>query len=194
MIVWGIFHGGTIARATRIVNSEGQPLYADRISDQGSPKVMMMHAFRDRLELHELVERVAKHSIKCKVDLLLVENKAAGISVAQEIRRLYANEKFSVQLFDPKSQDKMARLYSVQHLFAEGMIYAPDRVWAEMVITEVGAFGGKVVKHDDLVDCVSMGLRKLREMGLLEREVEVEAVEEARKVYPGSQPAPLYPA
>src|ERR1019366_6754660 len=113
---------------------------------------------------------------------------------AQEIRRLYSNVKFSVQLFDPKSQDKTARLYSVQHLFAEGMIYSPDRTWAEMVISEVSSFGGKVVKHDDLVDCVSMGLRKLREMGLLERESEVEAERESLKVYPRGQAAPLYPA
>ena len=53
------------------------------------------------------------------MDLLLIENKAVGISVAQEIRRLYSNEKFGVQLFDPKSQDKLSRLYSVRICSAE---------------------------------------------------------------------------
>jgi predicted phage terminase large subunit-like protein len=193
MITWGIFSESTQAHATQILASDGRPMYADRAFDQGAPKAMMMHAFRDRLELHNLVQEVAKHAIKLKVDVLLIENKAAGISVAQEIRRLYQNEKFSVQLFDPKSQDKMARLYSVQHLFAEGLIYAPDRVWAEMVISEVGAFGGKTVKHDDLVDCVSMGLRKLRDMGLLTRGPERLAEIEAQKIYPRGQDIALYP-
>lgn len=193
MITWGIFSGDTKAQANRMLDAEGRPMFIDRTYNDGAPAAMMMHGWRDRLELHNLVEKVAKTCIALKVDVLLIENKAAGISVAQEIRRLYADEKFSVQLFDPKSQDKLARLYSVQHLFAEGLIYAPDRKWADMVMDEVGRFGGKNVKHDDLVDCVSMGLRKLREMGLMVRGPERIAEIEAMKVYPGRQAEPLYP-
>jgi predicted phage terminase large subunit-like protein len=129
--------------------------------------VMLMHAWQDRLELHDLVEKIARTAKSLKIDKLIIENKAAGISVAQEIRRLYQNENFAVQLSDPKSQDKLSRLYSVQHLFAEGIIHAPDRTWAEMVITQVGQFPRG--KHDDLVDTVSMALRHLREVGLLTR-------------------------
>jgi len=193
MVTWGIFSGDTKAQANRMLDADGRPMFIDRTYDAGAPAAMMMHAWRDRLELHNLVEKVAKTCIALKVDVLLIENKAAGISVAQEIRRLYADEKFSVQLFDPKSQDKLARLYSVQHLFAEGLIYAPDRKWADMVMDEVGRFGGKQVKHDDLVDCVSMGLRKLREMGLMVRGPERLAEIESQKIYPGRQAEPLYP-
>jgi predicted phage terminase large subunit-like protein len=193
MITWGIFSGDTKAQANRMLDADGRPMFIERTYNEGAPAAMMMHAWRDRLELHNLVEKVAKTCIALKVDVLLIENKAAGISVAQEIRRLYADEKFSVQLFDPKSQDKLARLYSVQHLFAEGLIFAPDRKWADMVMDEVGRFGGKNVKHDDLVDCVSMGLRKLREMGLMVRGPERIAEIEAMKVYPGRQTEPLYP-
>src|SRR6202012_3710582 len=96
-----------------------------------------------------------------KVDLLMVENKAAGISVAQEITRLYSNEKFGVRLFDPKSQDKLARLHSIEHLFREGLIYAPERSWADAVISEVAQF--PFGKHDDLTDTVSQALRYLRD-------------------------------
>ena len=86
----------------------------------------------------------------------------------------------------------MARLYSIQHLFAEGLIYAPDRTWSERVITQVGQF--PKAKNDEYVDLTSMGLRKLREMGLLERASEVQAEIEAQKVYPRTNSAPLYPA
>jgi len=112
--------------------------------------------------------------------------------VAQEIRRLYGNESFAVQLFDPKSQDKLSRLYSVQHLFAEGMIYAPEKEWARMVMGQVGQFPKG--KHDDLVDTVSMALRHMREMGLLSRVPERLAELESMKTYPGKQVAPLYPS
>jgi len=190
MICWGIFSGDTIAHANRILDKEGRPIYMDRTYSEGAPKAMLAHAWKARLEFHDLVQKVVKTAIALKIDVLLIENKAAGISIAQEIRRLYSNEKFSVQLFDPKSQDKLARLYSIQHLFAEGIIYAPDRAWAEMVITQVGQFPKG--REDDLVDCTSMGLRHLRDMGLLTRGPERLAELESLKVY-RRQDDPLYP-
>jgi len=55
------------------------------------------------------------------IEKLLVENKASGISVAQELRnRLYNHEEFAVQLIDAKGHDKLSRLYSIQHIFAGG--------------------------------------------------------------------------
>ena len=145
-----------------------------------------------RSEFHDLVEKVAKTCTALKVDKLLVENKAAGISVSQELRRLYGYEGFAVQLSDPKSMDKLARLYSVQHLFAEKMVFAPDRPWVEEVITQVGQFPKG--KHDDLVDTVSMSIRHLRDIGLLTRSPERIHELERQKVYPGKQDVPLYPA
>jgi predicted phage terminase large subunit-like protein len=191
MIIWGVF-SETRAQGTRVVGTDGRPLYSNRTVSEMAPKVMMVHAWDDHLELHDLVTKVAKSCTTFKVDLLLIENKASGISVAQEIRRLYSNEKFGVQLFDPKSQDKIARLYSVQHLFAEGIIYAPERPWSERVINQVGSFGGKPgPKHDEYVDLTSMGLRHLRDNGLIARAIEHNAELESLKVYRG-RPEPLY--
>lgn len=195
LVILGVFEKAMAdeqnEEANRVVNRKGDPIFVDRRMSQGAPAVMAMHAWTVRLELHELVKKVAESCIQRNVDVLLIENKAAGISVAQELRRLYANEKFSVQLFDPKSQDKMARLYSVQHLFAEGMVWAPDTVWARAIIDQCGQF--PKAKHDEYVDCISMGMRKLREMGLLTRAPERLAELESLKVYPGRQGEPLYP-
>jgi predicted phage terminase large subunit-like protein len=190
--IWGVFTTDATAVANRVLDSNGRPMYFDRAYNESAPRLMMMHAWQERLEFHDLVEKVAKTCKSLKVDKLLVENKAAGISVSQELRRLYGMEGFAVQLSDPKSMDKMARLYSVQHLFAEGMVYAPDKVWAEQVITQVGQFPKG--KHDDLVDTVSMSIRHLRDIGLLTRSQE-RLEEIARAItYPGKQDVPLYPA
>ena len=191
MSVWGVFTGDTVAQSTRVIDSNDRAMYVEREYVEGAPKVMLMHAWQERLELHELVEKVARTAKALKIDKLIVENKAAGHSVAQEIRRLYGNESFAVQLYDPKSQDKLSRLYSIQHLFAEGLIFAPDRAWAETVITQVGQFPKG--KHDDLVDTVSMSLRHLREIGLLTRSQERIEELEAQKTYPGKSSVPLYP-
>ena len=191
MIVWGIFSGDGSAQVTRRMAPNGTMVFVDRAFSEEAPKVMLANAWTDRYEFHELVKKVVKTCIDMKVNLLLIENKAAGISIAQEIRRLYANEKFSVQLFDPKSQDKFARLVSVQHLFQEGLIYAPDRVWADAVMTQVGQFPRG--KHDEYVDLTSMGLRYLRDRGLISRATERRAEMESLKIYPRGGNAPLYP-
>jgi predicted phage terminase large subunit-like protein len=191
MIVWGIFSGTASAQERRIIDKDGRIISLDRTYSEEAPKVMLAHAWTDRYEFHELIRKTAKTCIDMKVDLLLIENKAAGISVAQELRRLYSNEKFSVQLFDPKSQDKFARLVSVQHLFQEGLIYAPERAWADAVMTQVGQFPRG--KHDEYVDLTSMGLRYLRDRGLISRAVERRAEMESFKIYPRNQNQPLYP-
>lgn len=191
MIIWGIFSGDVKAATTRLVAQDGSLRRMDQTYSEFAPHVMCMFGWTARLQIHELVEKVAQTCTKLKVDLLLIENKASGISVAQEIRRLYWRERFGVELFDPKSQDKVARLYSVQHLFAEGIIYGPDRPWMEQIITQVGMFPRG--KHDEFVDLTSMGLRKLRDMGLLVRQPEREAENESQKIYPRGQDQPLYP-
>lgn len=193
LTVWGVFTEGTMAQASRVMGADGRPMYVERSYQESAPKVMLMYAWQERLELHQLVEKVAQTARSLRIDKLLIENKAAGISVAQEMRRLYSNERFAVQLSDPKSQDKLSRLYSVQHLFAEGMVFAPDKVWAETVITQVGQFPKG--KHDDLVDTVSQALRHMRDIGMLQRAPERIAEMESMVTYPGrSTSVPLYPA
>ena len=152
---------------------------------------MLFRSWQDKLELHQLVERVQETMTRYNVDKLLVENKASGYSVAQEIRRLYGYEDFAVQLIDPKGQDKLARLYSIQHLFAEGLIYSPDRSWADMVITQAAQF--PKAKHDDLVDTVSMALRHLRDAGLLIRGAEWTSQLDSSRMHTSSSEEPLYP-
>ena len=155
-----------------------------------APRVMLAYAWAERLELHDLVVKVAADCRKFKVDKLIIENKASGHSVAQELRRLFGHEDWGVQMLDPKAQDKLSRLYSVQHIWSEGMIYAPDKAWAEQVIAEVSVFPKG--KHDDLTDTCSMAIRHLRELGLLTRAPEWSA--EIRSQTQHTSPVqPIYP-
>lgn len=193
MTIWGVFRGGDQkAMATRVATKDGETVstITRSYADGHAPKLMLIEAWQGRYELHELVQRVRESMRDYKVDKLLIENKAAGHSVAQEIRRLYGYENFMVQLIDPKSQDKVARLYSVQHLFAEGMIYAPNFKFADMVIDQTSVFPKG--KHDDLVDTVSMALRHLRELGMLTRNEEKAAEVERDMEFSGKDPEPLY--
>lgn len=193
LTVWGIYSVDNVAQATKVVGRHGTlqeySMTIEREYAEQHPKLMLMHAWQDRLPLHELVTKIAASCTRLKVDLLLIEGKASGLSVAQEIRRLYGSEPWGVQIINPGSQDKMSRLYSVQHLFAEGLIFAPDRAWADQVITQCAQFPRS--KHDDLVDTVSMALRHLRSVGLLSRAIEhLEGLDHSKKTL--SRAAPLY--
>jgi len=160
----------------------------------GNPKLILMYAWEGRLTLHDLVvgvhtmcstgdkpeaeieeaERVlgVRYVPRFPVDRLIIETKASGISVIQELERLYSGRgDFGVEGVDPsKWGDKTARMYAVQHLFSDGMIYAPDRKFADMVISNVSVFPKGA--HDDLSDSVSLALRYLRLSGLLQRKEE----------------------
>jgi len=187
LTIWGIYSADPVAREMMMPDGTVTRAY----SEHGS-RIMLMAAWAERLELHDLVQKTVQTCKKFKVDTLLIENKASGYSVAQELRRLFAWEDWSVKLVDPKGQDKLARLYSVQHLFSESMVFAPDRSWADQVITQTSVFPRG--KHDDLVDTVSQALRHVREIGVLERNEERMAeMSEALQYHSGAF-APLYPS
>jgi predicted phage terminase large subunit-like protein len=118
-----------------------------------------------------LVEKVINTCNKYNVDMLIIEAKGPGISVAQEIQRLNRTNTWSVFLSNPGNLDKVARVYAVQPTFAGGSVYAPDKDWAEKVITQVETF--PKAKHDDLVDAVSQGIKYLKDRNFLRRPEEI---------------------
>lgn len=183
----------------------------------GMPCVMLIDAWRKRLEIHGpeikqlpgelddayyaraqqdwgLVEWVHYSCRKFKVDRLLIEAKAAGHSVAQEISRLYSRALFGVEIVEPRG-DKVARAYAVQHLFSEGMVYAPCRggFWldrAQIVIDEAATF--PKATHDDLVDSMTQAMRYFRDNNFAVRREEVLA-EQTEMIRYRRPSAPLYP-
>jgi predicted phage terminase large subunit-like protein len=194
LTVWGVFSASGTQEATRMVDRYGRPIETASASQSealgATAKVMLMYAWQDRLEIGDLVVKLEEICARMKVDVLLIENKAAGHSVAQELRRVFNSAKFGVQMYDPKTLDKVARLYSIQHIFSEGMVFAPNKDWAEMVIRQTASFPRGA--HDDLVDTVSMGLKHLRDVGMLTRAPERMAEIEDSRVFHGNHNAPLY--
>lgn len=197
LTIWGVFSASGDQASTRMVDRYGRTIEMASAGQSealgATAKVMMMYAWQGKLEIGELVVKVEEICTRMRVDLLLIENKAAGHSVAQELRRVFNSCNFAVQMYDPKTLDKVARLYSIQHIFSEGMVYAPNKDWAEMVIRQTSSFPRGA--HDDLVDTVSMGLKHLRDVGMLTRAPERMAEIEDSKVFHGnSGNVPLYNA
>lgn len=165
----------------------------------GNRRFMLANAWQDRLEFHDLIEKVAASCRKYRVDRLLIEDKAAGHSVSQELRRVHAREKWGVQLINPGSLDKVARAHSIVHLFTDGLIWAPAAwddeseftAWASDVIGQCASFPKG--SHDDLVDSVTMALKWLRDAGLAVRNEEYSGMVADASMHRSRNVAPLYP-
>lgn len=181
--------------------------------DDGTPRVFLIAAWRKWLLLHGpdvrrefgepqeaflirqkeswgIVEWIAHSCKRFKVDRLLIEAKASGLSIGQEMDRLMFDREFTVELVNPGKSDKSVRANRVQHIFAAGMVHRPDRKWAEMVQDEMAAF--PKAKYDDLLDAMTQGLWWLRNHRMLETKDEIKAA----NVVPTGVPrdhAPLYP-
>jgi predicted phage terminase large subunit-like protein len=164
-------------------------IWTDRNSHK---RAILMFAWSEHLEFNALVIKVADTCKKWKVDRLLIEAKASGLSVAQEIRRLHSQEDWTVQTLDPGRGDKIARAYQVQPMFERSMIYAPDKSWADAVISQIATFPKGA--HDDYVDVATMVLSWFRKTGLLVMDAEAQFDEREAMVHRSGNITPLYPA
>ena len=132
-------------------------------------RIMLMAAWHERLSLNNLVIKVGKSCRRFKVNKLLIENKASGKSADQELRRLFANDTWSTQLINPQG-DKEARAHAVSHLWETGVVYAPDRTWADLVIDELAAMPNGA--YDDLADTATQAVKWLRDNNWIQRKDE----------------------
>lgn len=130
--------------------------------EDNTPQLILLDAFKDRMEFPELKRVALKHYKDWEPDMLIVEKKAAGAPLIQELRTMG----IPVDEFSPsRGNDKIVRLNAVADIFASGRVWAPDTRWAREVIEEVATF--PVGANDDYVDCVSLALLRFRQGGLI---------------------------
>jgi predicted phage terminase large subunit-like protein len=102
------------------------------------------------------------------VDLVLVEDKSAGISLIQDLQRAH----IPVHAYNPGRADKVQRLSIVANIIKAGRVWVPEssvnkgyvRDWAEGMVSQICSFP-EGTEHDEFVDCISQGLRYLRDAG-----------------------------
>jgi predicted phage terminase large subunit-like protein len=107
---------------------------------------------------------------KKRVDLILVEDKSAGIQLIQDLQRAH----LPVRAYNPGGADKLQRLNIVSSLFARGRVWMPEssqrpgyvRDWAEPLLSQLCSFPDTT--HDDFVDATTQALRFLRDAGFID--------------------------
>ena len=172
--------------------------------------IMLLHAWRKHLLMHGdppprkpnesdewyrqrtsehwgLVQWVAHTCRRFKVDHLLIEGKASGLTAADELRRLHGREGWMVQVC-PVKGDKVSRALAVQPMFSQGLVWAPARTWADLVIDEASLF--PLGRFDDLTDSATQALSYMRRTGLILTHEEA-AAEKAEATWHSRRRSPL---
>lgn len=130
-------------------------------------EIILLNALKARWEFPELKKRCLEHFKEWEPDCLLIEKKAAGAPLIQELRQMdmYVEEYSPSRGKSGISNDKRARVNSVAPLLFDGAVWAPDLRWAHEVINECAEFPNG--EHDDYVDCVVMALMRFRRGGFV---------------------------
>lgn len=152
----------------------------DTEDDTKSPKVydniILLDAWQGRVDFPDLRAQCKALIKKHEPDTVLIEKKASGQSLIQELRR----QGIPVVAYTP-DRDKVARAYSVQSIFESDCVWAPaGKSFADMVIDQCAAF--PTGAHDDLVDCTVQALIRFRQSGRLSLDTD-----------PFDEPAPKEP-
>jgi len=130
-------------------------------------RIILLDAVKGQWEFPELKVKVLEQWKAWEPDSLIVEKKAAGAPLIQELRRM----NIVVTEVSPSrgkvgtSNDKYARMNAVSSIFQSGLVYAPDKRWAHEVINEVAEFPFGL--HDDFADTVQMTMARYRAGGFL---------------------------
>jgi predicted phage terminase large subunit-like protein len=162
-IDFGIFN-----HAERILTSKGE----DSAMGKVRRCLILLGAWRAKIPYNELRREALAHYRKIKPDWLLVEKKATGIILCQDLAKANVHGLRRVSLAHGKAKlDKVERAHISSAVLDEGLVYYPERQWAEKVRDECSAFPEG--SNDDWVDCLLMGmqfLRRMQEVGQWEEE------------------------
>ena len=131
-------------------------------SEDSPDCLILLDAQKGRWDFPELKEIAMREYTYWECDMVLIEAKASGTPLTQELRRIG----IPVVNYSPtRGHDKHSRMHSVAPIFESGMVYAPNKTFAEDMIEECASF--PFGANDDLCDTMTQALMRFREGGFV---------------------------
>jgi predicted phage terminase large subunit-like protein len=124
----------------------------------GPDHIILLDAQRGRWNFPELKQQAKEEYEYWEPDMVIIEAKASGQPLADELRL----SNIPVLTFSPsRGKDKHARMHMVAPLFEGGVVWAPEKPFAEDVIEEIASFPNG--EHDDFCDSMTLALMRFRQ-------------------------------
>jgi predicted phage terminase large subunit-like protein len=130
----------------------------------GKHKIMLLSAWWGRVDYDAQLAKareIEDAKLTKPYDAHLIEAKASGQSMIQSLRR---KTKVRVLGYDPRKDgggDKIARAYLAQPAFSAGLVWRPNRPWAERVMRLVADFPAGEALSKDIVDTTTQAVNYL---------------------------------
>src|SRR6266849_5255801 len=125
---------------------------------QAENGIYLLHCWRDRVEFSELRKQVVEQAAQWKPHAVLIEDRASGQSLIQELKAATTFPVIAVKV----DKDKETRAAAVTGYFESGKILFPEgAAWLADFEDELAGFPGAA--HDDCVDSVTQALNYLRD-------------------------------
>ena len=139
--------------------------------------LILLDCQKGRWDFPELKEVAMREYSYWECDMVLIEAKASGTPLTQELRRMG----IPVVNYSPtRGHDKHSRMHSVAPIFESGMVYAPEKAFAEDMIEECASF--PFGANDDLCDTMTQALMRFREGGFVSLASDYEDQERQRTI------------
>ena len=125
-------------------------------------QLILLHCWADQVAYPDLRQKAQDDTNDFMPDAHLIEKKASGISLIQDLRRAGKGRKrVRLRTYSP-DRDKVARAHAVTSLLSSGVVWAPSRSWAEKAIDACGVFPNGAPPSADITDTVTQALLYLK--------------------------------
>lgn len=115
--------------------------------DQQRDCLMLLNVWHDQVDYPTLRKKAQKLEEELKPDCHLIEKKASGQSLIQDLKQAG----IFVKAYNP-DKDKVTRAYTIQAMLESGQIYIPDRKWAHNFTHLLSTFPTGIPVSEDLTD------------------------------------------
>lgn len=165
MTAWGVF-------GAKSKKADGLEFHHDH--------VILLGAWQDKVSAVDLLDIVKDHCKLFRPDRVLVEKRASGIQLVQELKR----QRIPVQAWLPRGQPgakgKIPRAHAVAAILEQGSVWYVPGTKTDAVLDQCAAF--PYGKNDDSVDTVTMALSWFRDHWIFKTaddELDPDEIEEA---------------